>query len=107
MKDKMISARFTCAWEMFGDVEGGDANDWMVSALRNAKAEGMIENWRVLSIEPGIWGIQFILFNVDVLIPPLSHDEAKDFVSPELNKIVHDTDVEILWVSETPKEKVL
>lgn len=99
MTDKMIPARITCSYQRFGD---GDGVQWMKDTLAQSDAHSSlkIQGYHVFFSEVGIWGIQYIVFSLDVLIPQLAtHDDAKDLVSPELVSIIGDTDVEILWVS--------
>lgn len=97
MSDKMIPARFTCSYQRYGD---GDGVQWMKDVLANSNSHMKIDGFHVFMSEVGIWGIQYIVFSVDILIPLLTtHDDAKDLVLPELNQIIGDSDVEILWVS--------
>jgi hypothetical protein len=87
---------------LFGEVD--DGYEWMREALIKAKTESRIKDWQLLNVERGHWGIQFILFTVDIPVPPISYEEAGEHVYPEISKIVGDPDVTILWVSEPNKE---
>jgi hypothetical protein len=98
--DKKISARFIASYQLLGDPQG---DQWMAEVLDDARIRDKIEGFQILACETGIWGIQFVLFQIDVLIPHhFDHAEAKDYMSPELCQIVGDSDIEILWVSSTP-----
>ncbi len=100
MSDKTVLARFTCSYQLFGDAEG---LKWMDLTLNAEREANNIEAYNVLSSETGTWGIQFVLFQVDVMIPPLAVHDAIDYFKPEINHIIGDSDVEILWVSAATK----
>lgn len=101
MSEKTVSARITASYQLMGDPEGGP---WMDLVLDAARENNTIENYKVLTSETGIWGIQYILFQVDMMFSAEStHDQVKELAEPVLLDLIGDSDVVILWVSETPR----
>jgi hypothetical protein len=100
-----VPVKFTASYQMFGDPEG---YPWMKEILTQAVEAGTLEGANVLVAEPGIWGIQYILFQADMLIPgDATHADAEALALPVLNELIGDSDVEILWVSNAKSEESL
>lgn len=104
MSEKNISARITASYQLMGDPEGAP---WIDLVLDSARENFTIENYKVLASETGIWGIKYILFQVDMMFSAdTTHAQVKELAEPVLCDIVGDSDIVVLWVSATPTPEV-
>ena len=94
--------RLIADYQMFGDNEG---MPWMEQVLANGVAQGDLADFNVTGSHVGAYGIQFITFTVDVDLDGKRFKEDDTYETTAkvgielLNEIIHDSDVEIRWVS--------
>lgn len=82
-------------WQLFSEASG---DQWMANALTRAKDAGIITDFEIVRVAPGAFGLQFIIFSVDLDVPRLPYDELRGYITDLLNrKVVHDDDVSVRW----------
>lgn len=92
--------RFIASYQRMGDGEGAD---WFKAVFDMAAVKDHIADYNLLACERGLWGLELLVFTVDV--PPTkewlhtSYDEASEKATTLLNSIIGDSDVEVLWAS--------
>lgn len=97
--------RFLAEYQMMGDLTGHEFMTQALNAEMAKEEDSRLSAFKVLESLPGTWGIQLIVFTVDVPIRHFeqegikSRDDAKDLVQGWLNEIVGDSDVEVRWVA--------
>lgn len=95
--NKQIKARLFATYELMSDDEG---KAWMTQVLTHAVENNRIAEFEVLASSYGRFGIQLIIFRIDVLVDhDKSYSETEEFGERLLNEIIHDTDVNILWTA--------
>lgn len=104
-QDFEMYVKFLAEYQMMGDMEGKDFMTLQLSSEMAREEDSRLSAFTVLDSIGGTWGIQLIVFTVDVPVRIFenesikSRDDAKDYVQGFLNEIVGDSDVEVRWVS--------
>ena len=94
MMQNTVLARFTATYHRFGE---GPGDEWLVERLEKASN---IYDYKILACSPGVWGLEFLLFQVDFPVYfSDSTEEAIGTATERLNAILGDTDVDVLWVA--------
>lgn len=105
MTTQVTGIRFVATYQRFGD---GEAKDWFGPVMDFAIKNEDIWAHNLLTVERGIWGIEFLVFTVDVLMTDdwriKGYDESKEQAKGLLDAIVGDSDVEVLWASAIESE---
>ena len=98
--------RIVANYQLMSDDEG---RMWMTETLREARERGDITDFEVIGSWPGVYGIQLVVFTVDVTLdggrfkPEYTYDKTKEVASDLLNgPVVPDSDVEVMFISPNP-----
>lgn len=93
--------RLVAEYQLFSDHPG---RDWMNQTLYQAIESGDIAAYNVAGCYPGPFGIQLVMFTVDVLFgdrftTDMGYAQASGVGTALLNEIIGDSDVQVRWVS--------
>lgn len=94
--DYPVHVHVVAEHQLFSESEGWL---WMNQMLEEAVDAGKIQTGKVLDSSYGPFGLQLVLFSVDLFIPACNQAGAKKYVRKLLNKVVGDTDVNVRWIS--------
>lgn len=97
------SLRIVAEYQLMSERNG---HEWMTDALNSAKKSNLVDDFAITGVHVGNHGLQLITFTVDVALrddglfnPDMEYDVALEAAEVLLNAIVHDTDVNVRWIS--------
>jgi hypothetical protein len=86
-------------YQLFSDMTG---EEWARAFLTEAVEARTIEEYRLLNVATGAFGLQLVTFVARLEVPEGNFDDIKAKATDALNGVVHDTDIDVRWVSLAP-----